>query len=181
MNNVVLKGKLGAGFNDDRYTLPKDGNPGDILVKTETGSEWQKQEPAETLPTDGNPGDILVKTETGSAWQKQDQGDGSRYIINGHSWNYNGVNYICTDEPPDQLMMMYESGKDIFLYFNGLRLQYTGSLFYTIMATHEDNTGIKEASIAVIGNPAIPNINWNCPYKGICNFGVFPFNIQSEG
>ena len=41
MNNVVLKGKLGAGFNDDRYTLPKDGNPGDILVKTETGSEWQ--------------------------------------------------------------------------------------------------------------------------------------------
>lgn len=41
MNNVVLKGKLGAGFNDDRYTLPKDGNPGDILVKTETGSVWE--------------------------------------------------------------------------------------------------------------------------------------------
>ena len=41
MNNVVLKGKLGAGFNDDRYTLPKDGNPGDILVKTETGSAWK--------------------------------------------------------------------------------------------------------------------------------------------
>ena len=50
MNNVVLKGKLGAGFNDDRYTLPKDGNPGDILVKTETGSEWQKQEPATSTP-----------------------------------------------------------------------------------------------------------------------------------
>ena len=41
MNNVVLKGKLGAVFNDDRYTLPKDGNPGDILVKTETGSAWE--------------------------------------------------------------------------------------------------------------------------------------------
>ena len=41
MNNVVLKGKLGAGFNDDRYTLPKDGNPGDILVKTDTGSAWE--------------------------------------------------------------------------------------------------------------------------------------------
>lgn len=41
MNNVVLKGKLGSGFNDDRYTLPKDGNPGDILVKTETASAWQ--------------------------------------------------------------------------------------------------------------------------------------------
>ena len=50
MNNVVLKGKLGAGFNDDRYTLPKDGNPGDILVKTETGSAWQKQEPATSTP-----------------------------------------------------------------------------------------------------------------------------------
>lgn len=50
MNNVVLKGKLGAGFNDDRYTLPKDGNPGDILVKTETGSEWQKQEPVTSTP-----------------------------------------------------------------------------------------------------------------------------------
>lgn len=41
MNSVVLKGKLGAGFNDDRYTLPKDGNLGDILVKTETGSAWE--------------------------------------------------------------------------------------------------------------------------------------------
>lgn len=50
MNNVVLKGKLGAGFNDDRYTLPKDGNPGDVLVKTETGSAWEKQEPATSTP-----------------------------------------------------------------------------------------------------------------------------------
>lgn len=50
MNSVVLKGKLGAGFNDDRYTLPKDGNPGDILVKTETGSAWEKQEPATSTP-----------------------------------------------------------------------------------------------------------------------------------
>ena len=41
MNNVVLKGKLVAGFNDDRYTLPKDGNPGDVLVKTEMGGAWQ--------------------------------------------------------------------------------------------------------------------------------------------
>ena len=50
MNSVVLKGKLGAGFNDDRYTLPKDGNPGDILVRTETGSAWEKQEPATSTP-----------------------------------------------------------------------------------------------------------------------------------
>lgn len=105
----------------------------------------------------------------------------SRYIINGHVWNYNGVNYICTDETPDQLTTMYESGKDIFLDFNEERFKYTGSLFYTIMATDEDNTGIKGAAIAVVGNPMAPDINWNCPYKGVCNFGVFPFNIQSEG
>ena len=108
-------------------------------------------------------------------------GDSSRYIINGHSWNYNGVNYICTDETPDQLQMMYESGKDIFLYFNKERFKYTGRLFYTIVATSGDNTGIKGAAIAVIGTPMTPNISWNCPYKGVCNFGVFPFNIQPEG
>ena len=150
MNNVVLKGKLGAGFNDDRYTLPKDGNPGDILVKTETGSEWQKHE----------------------------HGDGGRYIINGHFWKYNGVNYICTDETPDQLNMMYESGKDIFLDFNEERFKYTGSLFYTIMAASEGSTGIESAYIAVAPRPVSPDVSWNCPYKGICNFGVFQFNIQ---
>lgn len=60
MNNVVLKGKLGAGFNDDRYTLPKDGNPGDILVKTETGSAWRKQEPATSTP-DWNQNDPMAR------------------------------------------------------------------------------------------------------------------------
>lgn len=50
MNNVTIKGKLGAGYVDDRYTLPKGGEAGDILVKTETGSEWQKQEPATSTP-----------------------------------------------------------------------------------------------------------------------------------
>ena len=74
MNNVVLKGKLGAGFNDDRYTLPKDGNPGDILVRTETGSEWHKQEPATSTPD----------------WHQNDSGE-SDYIKNrpgGYTVNY---------------------------------------------------------------------------------------------
>ena len=78
MNNVVLKGKLGAGFNDDRYTLPKDGNPGDILVKTETGSEWQKQEPATSTPD----------------WQQNDSA-ASDYIKNrpgGYTVNYPALN-----------------------------------------------------------------------------------------
>ena len=74
MNNVVLKGKLGAGFNDNRYTLPKDGNPGDILVKTDTGSAWQKQEPATSTPD----------------WEQNDSG-ASDYIKNrpgGYTVNY---------------------------------------------------------------------------------------------
>lgn len=78
MNNVVLKGKLGAGFNDDRYTLPKDGNPGDVLVKTETGSEWQKQEPATSTPD----------------WNQNDQ-TASDYIKNrpgGYTVNYPALN-----------------------------------------------------------------------------------------
>ena len=78
MNNVVLKGKLGAGFNDDRYTLPKDGNPGDVLVRTETGSEWQKQEPATSTPD----------------WNQNDQ-TASDYIKNrpgGYTVNYPALN-----------------------------------------------------------------------------------------
>lgn len=170
-----------AGTNDAGVVYASDKTDDQTVPVSidKNGYLWCKG--SETLPTDGNPGDILVKTETGSAWQKQDQGGGSRYIINGHSWNYNGVNYICTDETPDQLNMVFESGKDIFLYFNKERFKYTGSLFYTIVAASEDNTGIKSAYIAVAGRPIVPDINWNCPYKGVCNFGVFPFNIQSEG
>lgn len=78
MNNVVLKGKLGAGFNDDRYTLPKDGNPGDILVKTATGSAWEKQEPATSTPD----------------WHQNEQ-TASDYIKNrpgGYTVNYSALN-----------------------------------------------------------------------------------------
>ena len=78
MNNVVLKGKLVAGFNDDRYTLPKDGNPGDILVKTETGSAWEKQEPATSTPD----------------WNQNEQ-TASDYIKNrpgGYTVNYPAIN-----------------------------------------------------------------------------------------
>ena len=83
MNNVVLKGKLGAGFNDDRYTLPKDGNPGDILVKTETGSAWQKQEPATSTP-DWNQND-----PTASDYIKNRPGG---YVVpDGLVLNYDGI------------------------------------------------------------------------------------------
>ena len=50
LNTTVLKATLGAGYVDDRYTLPKGGSPGDIPVKTEKGVEWQKPEPATSTP-----------------------------------------------------------------------------------------------------------------------------------
>ena len=97
MNNVVLKGKLGAGFNDDRYTLPKDGNPGDILVKTETGSAWQKQEPATSTPD----------------WNQNDPA-ASDYIKNrpgGYTGNYPALNIEWDGVIGDKVTVDYEGIK----------------------------------------------------------------------
>ena len=91
MNNVVLKGKLGAGFNDDRYTLPKDGNPGDILVKTETGSAWRKQEPATSTPD----------------WNQNDQ-TASDYIKNRPFYTGEAVQ---TEIIPEQTYTLSSSGR----------------------------------------------------------------------
>ena len=166
MNNVVLKGKLGAGFIDDRYTLPKDGNPGDILVKTETGSEWQKQEPAETLPTDGNPGDILVKTETGSAWQKQQEGGGGRFIVNAQQVEHNGRKRIMLDKTVRQIYEAYNSGKTVMLNAGGngpgeiLTLTYNSSSFYGIIPAEYGTSGISKIAIIIVGNPTRPGVDW---------------------
>ena len=97
MNNVVLKGKLGAGFNDDRYTLPKDGNPGDILVKTETGSAWEKQEPATSTPD----------------WHQNDP-TASDYIKNrpgGYTVNYPALNIEWDGVIVDRVVVDVGGGK----------------------------------------------------------------------
>ena len=160
MNNVVLKGKLGAGFNDDRYTLPKDGNPGDILVKTETGSAWEKQKPVETLPKDGNPGDILVKTETGSAWQKHEpSASGGRVFVTGTMVKKNGINYISTNQTQEQIIDLYNSGKEVVLETaigesDVIRALYNGTLFYSIMTMSAGNT-INSVFLTVFGKPII--------------------------
>ena len=172
-----------ASARSNAHTLDWEGNAwyaGTVegtamIVKSSTPDSTKKFKI--TVGDDARP----TFTDTSNPNNTWTPGGSSRYIINGHSWNYNGVNYICTDETPDQIAMMYESGKDIFLDFNEERFKYTGSLFYTIIATNGDNTGIKGAAIAVLGRPTAPSISWNCPYKGVCNFGVFPFNIQSEG
>lgn len=130
MNSVVLKGKLGAGFNDDRYTLPKDGNAGDILVKTETGS----------------------------AWQKQEQGGSGRVFVTGTITEVDGGTYVATDETQEQIDEMYIGGKDVVLEVaidgedTPMRLSYNGELFYSIEA-RETSTTINKIGLIVAGGP----------------------------
>ena len=128
MNSVVLKGKLGAGFNDDRYTLPKDGHPGDILVKTETGS----------------------------AWKKQEQGGGGRTFVTGTMVKIDGTDYIATNETKEQIDEMYIGGKDVVLEVtsgeDSVRFSYSGKLFYSIIALNTSAT-IKKIGLIVAGEP----------------------------
>ena len=138
MNSVVLKGKLGAGFNDDRYTLPKDGNPGDILVKTETGSAWQKQEP----------------------------GSGGRFIANGQQVEYNGRKHIMIDKTMAQLYEAYNSGKTVILDMGTvgiggpMTLIYDGGTFHKVMTGDMGTSGISSIIIIIVGNPTHPGVDW---------------------
>lgn len=137
MNNVVLKGKLGAGFNDDRYTLPKDGNPGDILVKTETGSVWQKQQ----------------------------EGGGGRFIVNYQLVEYNGRNRIMLDKTLEQINEAYNSGKTVVLDLRlipgrSMVLTYNGLSFYMIMPSAAGSQGISKIGIIIVGNPLKPGVDW---------------------
>ena len=78
LNTIGIRGKIAARTPDYRYTLPDGGNPGDIPVKTETGVEWQKPEPATTTPD----------------WNQNDEA-ASDYIKNrpgGYTVNYPALN-----------------------------------------------------------------------------------------
>lgn len=126
MNSVVLKGKLGAGFNDDRYTLPKDGNPGDILVKTETGSAWQKQEPATSTPdwnqNDPTANDYIKNRPfyTGEVVQTE--------IIPEHTYTLSpaGSLNIYADESGTYPYYL-EDGKNYIVVYNGTTYELTSS------------------------------------------------------
>lgn len=154
MNSVVLKGKLGAGFNDDRYTLPKDGNPGDILIKTEMGSAWQKNESNE------------------------------RVVLRGYIWEHNGKYYICLNEEPGELEMMLRSGKDILLEVRDdeeyiiMRLVWGNHLFYEIASGREDGSGINSINITTVSEPTRPDPLWNCPYASYSNVNTFKINSE---
>lgn len=132
MNSVVLKGKLGAGFNDDRYTLP----------------------------TDGNPGDILVKTETGSAWKKQEQG-GGRLVVNGQLVEYGGRKRMMLDKTVSQIHKAYDSGKTVMLNLGESNtLMFNGNSFYVIIPSSEGSSGISAIAILLVGNPGRPEAGW---------------------
>lgn len=118
MNNVVLKGKLGAGFNDDRYTLPKDGNPGDILVRTETGSAWQKQEPATSTP-DWNQNDPTARDYIKNRPCYRTTGRIS--LLNNAEFNFNedrGI-FVSMLEPPINIA----EGNKCFITWDGVEYE----------------------------------------------------------
>lgn len=97
LNTIGIRGKIAARTPDYRYTLPEGGNPGDIPVKTETGVEWQKPEPATTTPD----------------WSQNDEA-ASDYIKNrpgGYTMNYPALNIEWDGVIGDRVVVDYKSAK----------------------------------------------------------------------
>lgn len=129
MNNIVLKGKLGAGFNDDRYTLPKDGNPGDILVKTETGSAWEKQEPATSTPdwnqNDSTASDYIKNRPFYTGEQIFTE------IIPEQTYTLSslGGDFTAYDDSSGTYPYSLEEGKDYTVVYNGTTYELTSASY----------------------------------------------------
>ena len=133
MNSVVLKGKLGAGFNDDRYTLPKDGNPGDILVKTETGSAWQKQEPATSTP-DWNQNDSAARDYI----KNRPFYTGEQIITEiipeqTYTLSPFGGGFTAYEDSSGTYPYSLEEGKDYTVVYNGTTYELTSASFNNIV------------------------------------------------
>ena len=97
LNTIGIRGKIAARTPDYRYTLPEGGNPGDIPVKTETGVEWQKPEPATTTPD----------------WNQNDEA-ASDYIKNrpgGYTVNYPALNIEWDGVIGDRVSVDFEGSK----------------------------------------------------------------------
>lgn len=97
LNTIGIRGKIAARTPDYRYTLPEGGNPGDIPVKTETGVEWQKPEPATTTPD----------------WNQNDEA-ASDYIKNrpgGYTVNYPALNIEWDGVIGDRVSVDYKRMK----------------------------------------------------------------------
>ena len=97
LNTIGIRGKIAARTPDYRYTLPEGGNPGDIPVKTETGVEWQKPEPATTTPD----------------WSQNDEA-ASDYIKNrpgGYTVNYPALNIEWDGVIGDRVVVDFNGSK----------------------------------------------------------------------
>lgn len=97
LNTIGIRGKIAARTPDYRYTLPEGGNPGDIPVKTETGVEWQKPEPATTTPD----------------WNQSDDAE-SDYIKNrpgGYTVNYPALNIEWDGVIGDRVAVDFDRSK----------------------------------------------------------------------
>lgn len=154
-----------AGTNDAGVVYASDKTDDQTVPVSidKNGYLWCKG--SETLPTNGNPGDILVKTETGSAWKKQEQGSGGRFIVNYQRVEYNGRNRIMLDKTMKQINEAYNSGKTVVINLGSMpdesmMLTYNGSSFYMIMPTTASSLGISKIGIIIIGNPLKAGIDW---------------------
>ena len=59
---------------------PPEGNPGDVLTRTETGTEWAA--PGEGLPEGGTVGQVVTKTADGAEWaDPQGGGDDNAFEV----------------------------------------------------------------------------------------------------
>ena len=69
------------------------------------------------------------------------------------------INYIATDQTEEQIIELYNSGKEVVLEIaageeNAIRALYNGTLFYSINAIGTTDT-IGEIDLSVFGEPII--------------------------
>lgn len=123
LNTIGIRGKIAARTPDYRYTLPEGGNPGDIPVKTETGVEWQKPEPATTTP------DWSQNDEAASDYIKNRpcyaETTTQLTFIHGDSFESPGTHYVTPKNIDSKILKQYQEAI-------GLHKSTKGEFFVTI-------------------------------------------------
>ena len=82
-----------------------------------------------------------------------------RVSVTGTMVNKNGINYISTNQTQEQIIDLYNSGKEVVLEIatgeaDVIRALYNGTLFYSIMTMSAGNT-INSVFLTVFGEPII--------------------------
>lgn len=138
-------------------TLPKDGNPCDILVKTETGSEWQKQEPATSTPD----------------WNQNDQ-TASDYIKNrpgGYTVNYPALNIEWDGVIGDRVTVDVDYMKFVKVSDEIPKIeQLVGGVIIFNGGDASDKDIITDRTIINTGNAIYSNDSFSVVYKAPADF-----------